>query len=162
MTKMKRLIPNYLPRWYILYFGDFLWAMSVFFLYGLILRSPTQHTFCIALISAYLIERSQVVRPDLLEYLRSIRPFSFLLDFGFLWSDLIAYTLAISLAAGINRLILTPKKNAPMSNLKTFPFRLRKSSKFIEEKIVLQNFPCLKVDHRSILACGLIFFIAVF
>jgi hypothetical protein len=105
-----RLIPT-LPSWYILYFGDFLWAMLVFFLYGLLFRLTTKYTFCIALITACLIEVSQLFHPAWLEYLRSIRLLAFVLGFGFLWSDLVAYTLGISLAAGIDRLILRSKKN---------------------------------------------------
>jgi hypothetical protein len=105
-----RLLPHFLPHWYILYFGDFLWAMLVFFLYGLLFRRTTKSTFCIALLTAYLIEVSQLFHPAWLEYLRSIRLLALVLGFGFLWSDLIAYTLGISLAAGIDRLILTSQK----------------------------------------------------
>jgi hypothetical protein len=105
-----RLLPHSLPRWYILYFGDFLWAMLVFFLYGLLFRLTTKNTFCIALLTAYLIEVSQLFHPAWLDYLRSIRPLALVIGFGFLWSDLIAYTLGIFLAAGIDRLILTSQK----------------------------------------------------
>ncbi|RWX48840.1 hypothetical protein VT99_10516 [Candidatus Electrothrix marina] len=105
-----RLVPQYLPSWYVTYAGDFLWAMLVFFLYALLFRLPTKFSFCIALITAYLIEISQLFHPAWLDALRSIRLLGFILGFGFLWSDLIAYTLGISLAAGIDRLLLFSKK----------------------------------------------------
>ena len=105
-----RLIPQYLPGWYVTYAGDFLWAMLVFFLYALLFRPSTKFCFCIALITAYLIEISQLFHPVWLDSLRSIRLLGFVLGFGFLWSDLIAYTLGISLAAGIDRLLLSSKK----------------------------------------------------
>ncbi|CAK8717077.1 DUF2809 domain-containing protein [Candidatus Electrothrix aarhusensis] len=108
-----RLVPQYLPGWYVTYAGDFLWATLVFFLYALLFRFPTKFCFCIALITAYLIEISQLFHPAWLDYLRSIRLLSFVLGFGFLWSDLIAYTLGISLAAGIDRLLLNSKKMQP-------------------------------------------------
>ncbi|WLE95510.1 MAG: DUF2809 domain-containing protein [Candidatus Electrothrix communis] len=106
-----RLAPQYLPGWYVTYAGDFLWAMLVFFLYALLFRLSTKFCFCIALITAYLIEISQLFHPAWLDYLRSIRLLSFVLGFGFLWSDLIAYILGISLAAGIDRLLLTSKED---------------------------------------------------
>ncbi|MCI5163110.1 MAG: DUF2809 domain-containing protein, partial [Candidatus Electrothrix sp. AX5] len=88
----------------------FVGAMLVFFLYALLFRLPTKFCFCAALITAYLIEISQLFHPAWLEYLRSVRLLSFVLGFGFLWSDLIAYTLGISLAAGIDRLLFSLKK----------------------------------------------------
>ena len=105
-----RLVPQYLPGWYAAYAGDFLWAMLVFFLYALLLRLSTKSCFRITLLTAYLIETSQLFHPAWLEYLRSIRLLGFVLGFGFLWSDIIAYTLGISLAAGIDRLLLVSKK----------------------------------------------------
>jgi CDP-diglyceride synthetase len=116
-----RLVPQYLPSWYVTYAGDFLWAMLVFFLYALLFRFPTKVCFCVALITAYLIEFSQLFHPAWLDALRSIRLFGFILGFGFLWSDLIAYTLGISLAAGIDRLLLSPKKTQ-LSSSKNHPF----------------------------------------
>ncbi|MCI5168715.1 MAG: DUF2809 domain-containing protein [Candidatus Electrothrix sp. GM3_4] len=114
-----RLAPQYLPSWYVAYAGDFLWAMLVFFLYALLFRLPTKFCFCIALITAYLIEMSQLFHPAWLDYLRSIRLLGFVLGFGFLWTDLIAYTLGIALATGIDLLIIRPKKQ-PFSSKKTF------------------------------------------
>jgi len=101
-----RLAPQYLPSWYVTSAGDFLWAMLVFFLYTLLFRLPTKKSFCAALITAYLVEISQLFHPAWLDSLRSIRLLGFVLGFGFLWSDLIAYTLGVSLAAGIDRLLL--------------------------------------------------------
>ncbi|WPD24149.1 MAG: DUF2809 domain-containing protein [Candidatus Electrothrix scaldis] len=101
-----RLAPQYLPNWYVTYAGDFLWAMLVYFLYALLFRLSTQFAFVIALVTAYLVEISQLFHPAWLDYLRSIRLLGFVLGFGFLWSDLVAYTLGISLAAGIDLFIL--------------------------------------------------------
>ena len=101
-----RLAPQYLPSWYVTYAGDFLWAMLVYFLYALLFRLSTSLAFWIALFTAYLIEISQLFHPAWLDYLRSIRLLGFVLGFGFIWSDLLAYTLGISLAAGIDLVIL--------------------------------------------------------
>ncbi|MCI5146672.1 MAG: DUF2809 domain-containing protein [Candidatus Electrothrix sp. AR3] len=104
-----RIIPQVLPNWYILYFGDFLWAMLVFFLSALFFSLITKYTFFLALIFSYLVEMSQLFHPAWLDALRSIRLLGFVFGFGFLWSDLLAYTLGISLAAGIDQLILNKK-----------------------------------------------------
>ena len=101
-----RLVPQYLPSWYVTYAGDFLWAMLVFFLYALFFGFSSKISFWVALSTAYFIEISQLFHPAWLEYLRSIRLLGFILGFGFLWSDLVAYTLGISLAAGIDLFIL--------------------------------------------------------
>lgn len=100
-----RLAPQYLPNWYVTYAGDFLWAMLGFFLYALLFRLSTRFAFVVGLVTAYLVEISQLFHPAWLDYLRSIRLLGFVLGFGFLWSDLIAYTLGIFLGAGIDLLI---------------------------------------------------------
>lgn len=100
-----RLIPQYLPSCYVTYTGDFLWAMLVYFLYALLLRLSTNAALGMALITAYLIEISQLFHPAWLDSLRSIRLLGFILGFGFLWSDLIAYTLGIFLAAALDRFL---------------------------------------------------------
>jgi hypothetical protein len=102
-----RIIPNSLPSWYVAYAGDFLWAMLVYVIYALFLRLPVKQTFCLALVTAYLIELSQLFHPAWLEQLRAIRPLAFVLGYSFLWSDIIAYTLGIALAACLDRGLLT-------------------------------------------------------
>jgi hypothetical protein len=95
-----RLIQDRLPTWYTLYFGDYLWAMLLFFLFALTLR--TVSTFKVAVITllfTYLIEISQLFDPPWLEHLRSIKLFALVLGYGFLWSDIAAYTLGICTGA---------------------------------------------------------------
>lgn len=94
------------PPWYVAYAGDFLWAMLLYFVCALILRRSTQQTFLLALVIAFLIEISQLFHPPLLERLRSVRPLAFVLGFSFLWSDIAAYTLGITLATVIDHALL--------------------------------------------------------
>ena len=102
-----RLAPELLPPWYVAYAGDFLWAMLLYFVCALILRRSTQQTFLVALVIAFFIEISQLFHPPWLERLRSVRPLAFVLGFSFLWSDIIAYTLGIILAAVIDQACLS-------------------------------------------------------
>lgn len=107
-----RTIPEHLPGWYIAYAGDFLWAMLVFFLFCLVFRLPTATAFFVALATTYLIEVTQLFHPAWLETLRSYRLFGLVFGYGFLWSDIIAYTLGISLGALIDYRLTQANRSA--------------------------------------------------
>jgi len=95
-----RFIENRLPDWYVLYFGDYLWAMLLFFGFALVLRNMnTLKVGITTLVLTYLIEISQLFHPAWLDHLRSVKLFGLILGYGFLWSDLAAYTLGISTGA---------------------------------------------------------------
>lgn len=100
-----RIIPQLFPNWYNTYAGDFLWAIVVFLLFANIFRLKTKTAFFASLIFAYTIEVSQLFHPGWLESIRSIKVFALVLGHGFLWSDIIAYTLGISLVAIVDRAI---------------------------------------------------------
>lgn len=101
-----RTIPHVLPSWYVAYAGDFLWAMLIFFLFCVILRLKNIQAFYLALVTTYIIEITQLFHPAWLEALRSVKVFALILGYTFLWSDIVAYTLGISLGALIDRLII--------------------------------------------------------
>lgn len=106
-----RMFQDQLPAWYTLYFGDYLWAMLLFFIFALTLR--TKSTFKVAVITllfTYLIETSQLFHPGWLEYLRSIKLFALVLGHGFLWSDIAAYTLGIFTGALLEYFLLLKKQ----------------------------------------------------
>jgi hypothetical protein len=91
-----RMFQDQLPTWYVTYFGDYLWAMLLFFIFALTLRNMTTFEVAIlALIFTYMIEISQLFHPQWLDSLRSIKLFALVLGHGFLWSDIMAYTLGI-------------------------------------------------------------------
>lgn len=102
-----RTIQDKLPTWYIQYFGDYLWAMLLFFGFALLLRKlDTLKVSIVTLLFTYSIEVSQLFHPPWLEYLRAIKLFGLILGFGFLWSDIVAYTLGISTGALIEHFML--------------------------------------------------------
>ena len=95
-----RMIQDRLPDWYVQYFGDYLWAMLLFFIFALIFQNKgTFQVAMITLLFAYSIELSQLFHPQWLEYLRSIKVFALVLGYTFLWSDIAAYTLGVSTGA---------------------------------------------------------------
>ena len=103
-------IPN-LPHWYVAYTGDFLWAMLVFFFFCLIFNLKNKNTFILTIATTYLIEFTQLFRPAWLETLRSYKIIALIIGYTFVWSDIIAYSLGISLAAIINHIIISKKYN---------------------------------------------------
>jgi len=80
-----RIIQNQLPAWYVQYFGDYLWAMLLFFIFALILQKmSTFKVAAVTLLFTYSIEISQLFHPQWLEDLRSIKVFALILGHGFL------------------------------------------------------------------------------
>ena len=106
-----RTIQDQLPRWYVQYFGDYLWAMLLFFVFALILQNMS--TFKVAIVTllfTYIIEISQLFHPQWLDYLRSIKLFALVLGFTFLWSDIAAYTFGIFTGALVEYFLLRSPK----------------------------------------------------
>lgn len=99
-----RYFAIYLPRWVNLYFGDFLWAFMIFFIFALIFRKKnTLEIFVVSLIYCYLIEISQLYHGAWIDKIRQTTVGHLMLGRGFLWSDLISYTIGILLASLIDR-----------------------------------------------------------
>jgi hypothetical protein len=95
-----RMIQDQLPTWYVMYFGDYLWAMLLFFVFALTLQTiSTLKVAVVTLVFTYFIEISQLFHPNWLEYLRSIKLFALVLGYSFLWSDIAAYTFGIATGA---------------------------------------------------------------
>lgn len=93
------MFQEHLPRWYAMYFGDFLWAMLVYFLYALVFQLNIHKAFWFAIFTTYAIEVSQLFSPAWLEYLRSFKALALILGHTFLWSDITAYTLGVMIGA---------------------------------------------------------------
>ena len=86
--------------------GDALWAMMVYCCFRIVLiRKPMIISAVAALITSFAIEFSQMLTPDWLVKIRSTFLGHMLLGQGFLWSDLLAYTIGIAVVYGITALI---------------------------------------------------------
>jgi hypothetical protein len=102
-----RMVQDQLPAWYVTYFGDYLWAMLLFFIFALILRTMSTFKVALAALSfTYMIEISQLFHPVWLDSIRSIKLFALVLGHGFLWSDIVAYTLGIFTGALVEHFLL--------------------------------------------------------
>ena len=76
--------------------GDALWAMMVFCFWRIILcRKPLLTVAVVSLATAYLVEFSQLITWPWLVSLRSTTLGHLVLGQGFLWVDLLAYTIGV-------------------------------------------------------------------
>ncbi len=82
--------------------GDALWAMMVFCIWRIILHKQKLTTIAIvSLISSYLVEFSQLITWSFLVEFRKTFIGHIMLGQGFLWIDLLAYTIGIICIFGI-------------------------------------------------------------
>jgi len=85
-----------LPAWVNLYAGDALWSLMVFFIMGFVFRHKNTRTVALlALLFSYGIEVSQLYHAPWIDDLRAYKIGGLILGYGFLWSDLISYTVGI-------------------------------------------------------------------
>lgn len=102
-----RKFGSFLPSFIAAYSGDALWAAMVYF--GLRFLFPALHfykTGLYALIFSYFIELTQLYQADWINGIRSTTIGALILGHGFLWSDLICYTVGVLLALLIDRYII--------------------------------------------------------
>lgn len=95
------------PEFVTEYLGDTIWAMMVYFIFTALF--PKKDFLIIALYAitfSFLIEISQVYQADWIKSIRSIKIFGLILGYGFKWSDLLAYTIAVSIACILDYLLL--------------------------------------------------------
>jgi hypothetical protein len=93
-----RRYANDLPLFIANYAGDTLWALQVFLLVGFLLPSST--TLKIGLIAvafAFFIEITQLYHAPWLDNIRHYRLAALVLGYGFLWSDLVCYSVGVML-----------------------------------------------------------------
>lgn len=88
-----------MPRFVLLYVGDAIWALLVYWLACFFKPDwPLKYRVAAALAFAYAIEFSQFYQAEWLNQIRQTRLGGLVLGFSFLPSDLVAY--AIGIAAG--------------------------------------------------------------
>ncbi len=87
----------FLPWWMAENTGDVLWALCVYLVWGWLRpAAPIMHVTVSALLFAYAIECSQLYQAPWINAVRHT-PLGLILGYGFVWSDLLCYTIGISL-----------------------------------------------------------------
>ena len=84
------------------YPGDALWAMMVFCGIGFLFsKMAAAKVMLAALVFSFAIEFSQLYQADWINVLRHTTLGGLILGYGFLWSDLVCYTVGILIGVGI-------------------------------------------------------------
>lgn len=82
-----------------LFIGDILWAIMMFFIIRFIfIKVDIRVIFLISLMMCYMVEISQLYRAEWINTIRKTIIGRLVLGQGFLWSDIISYTIGISMA----------------------------------------------------------------
>ena len=95
-----------LPEIISLYSGDILWALMVFLLFAFLFnKKSTIFIISWAIICSYSIEISQLYHAPWIDAIRNTVLGGLILGFGFLWSDLVCYTIGIIIGIIIDIMI---------------------------------------------------------
>lgn len=104
-----RMFGSCLPAFVADYAGDTLWATMVYF--GISFLFPFILLFrkaWIALLFSYCIEISQLYQADWINIVRDTTLGALVLGHGFLWSDMVCYTVGVGWAVLIDFYIFAP------------------------------------------------------
>ncbi|ASB98995.1 ribosomal maturation YjgA family protein [Bacillus subtilis] len=110
-----RAYSSVLPDTLNTYLGDSLWAAMIFTGCGFLFRKlKTMITGIISLSFCFVIEFSQLYHAEWIDQIRDTSLGGLVLGYGFLWSDIEAYTIGIAACAAIELLVLGIKKRRCM------------------------------------------------
>ncbi|HDX9638932.1 TPA: DUF2809 domain-containing protein [Bacillus mobilis] len=80
------------------YLGDALWALMIFTGFGFLFpKIETKKLAFISLLFCYGIEVSQLYHAEWIDSIRATTLGGLVLGYGFLWSDLVAYTIGVGI-----------------------------------------------------------------
>lgn len=78
------------------YLGDALWALMIFTGFGFLFpKTETKKLAFISLMFCYGIEASQLYHAEWIDSIRGTTLGGLVLGYGFLWSDVVAYTIGV-------------------------------------------------------------------
>lgn len=101
-----RKLSGNLPEILNMYLGDALWALMIYLFVAVIFKTPSIKWVAISsLLFCYLIELSQLYHAFWIDGIRNTRLGGLILGFGFLWSDILAYTMGVGIGILIEWMI---------------------------------------------------------
>ena len=89
---------QYGNEWMKLYAGDVIWAAMIYWGFKFLFFQEPKRTAFYALIFCFFIEFSQLYHESWIDQIRNTRLGGLVLGFGFLWSDLVCYSVGIFLS----------------------------------------------------------------
>lgn len=97
-----RRYDGFLPTIIANYGGDVLWALMVFLMFGfLFIKVRTRYIALISITFSYLIELTQLYHAPWIDDIRATTLGGLVLGFGFLWSDIVCYTVGVVIGVAI-------------------------------------------------------------
>lgn len=88
---------KHLPEFINLGLGDALWALMIYWIIGFVfIRTSIVNVAIVSLTICFLVELSQLIKVDWLDAIRNTTLGALILGKGFLWSDLLAYSIGVS------------------------------------------------------------------
>ena len=72
-------------------------------------NATTRRLFITAILITYVIEFSELYQADWINQVRSIKLIGLILGYTFLWTDLVAYTVGITIGVLIDRVLRLPQ-----------------------------------------------------
>lgn len=101
---------SFIPKVFYPFLGDVLYAMMVYFITGFIfLGLNAKKVALISLIICILIELSQLNQAPWINALRAYKLGGLILGYGFLWSDLLMYTIGCTICYLLENIFLVKK-----------------------------------------------------
>ena len=89
-----------------LFIGDIFWALMIYFIVRfLFVDKPVKFLVIVSLLFCYTVELSQLYKAPWINDLRHTLFGRLVLGDGFLWSDLLCYTIGVVLAVWVDKLI---------------------------------------------------------
>ncbi|WP_248926223.1 DUF2809 domain-containing protein [Paenibacillus hamazuiensis] len=101
------LLPDFVAK----HFGDALWAAMIYF--GIrvwLIRTPLPIAFALCLGFCYVIELSQLYQADWIVHIRNTLIGGLILGKGFLYADLIRYTVGAAAAFALDYTLIATKR----------------------------------------------------
>lgn len=93
------------------YLGDALWAVMIYLMMATIGKSRSVNRVALySILFCYVIEVSQLYHAPWIDAIRNTRLGGLILGFGFLWSDIMAYTMGVSTMFLIEKIIYKKPK----------------------------------------------------
>ncbi|MEC0169332.1 DUF2809 domain-containing protein [Paenibacillus graminis] len=107
-----RVFGKHLPPFAASHLGDVLWACMIYFACRVLLtRQPLSQSLLLSLCFCFGIEFSQLYQGEWINGLRATRVGGLILGKGFLWIDLLRYTVGIVFSYALDR-FCRPKKSS--------------------------------------------------
>lgn len=99
-----RKLSEFLPEWLANYSGDTLWALMIFLMLGIFFSNKsTVWVGGSALALSFIIESSQLYHAPWIDGIRNTTLGALVLGFGFLWTDLVCYTIGVGIGVLIDK-----------------------------------------------------------